>query len=65
MVGSSDDAPTPPVALVAGRDSPEGFTFQLGRRTSRSRGLVFRRFLEQAVANGSVSEADVTYGYDW
>jgi transposase-like protein len=43
----------------------EEFTFRFNRRTSRSRGLVFRRLLEQAVATNPVTEADVTEGYDW
>ena len=43
----------------------EEFTFRFNRRTSRSRGLVFRRLIEQAVTTGPVTEADVTYGYDW
>jgi len=43
----------------------EEFTFRFNRRTSRSRGLVFRRLIEQAVATGPVTEAEVTYGYDW
>jgi len=43
----------------------EEFTFRFNRRTSRSRGLVFRRLLEQAVATQPVTEADVTDGYDW
>lgn len=43
----------------------EEFTFRFNRRTSRSRGLVFRRLLEQAVLTGPVTEADVTKGYDW
>jgi len=43
----------------------EEFTFRFNRRTSRSRGLVFRRLLEQAVVTGPVTEADVTHGYDW
>jgi transposase-like protein len=43
----------------------EEFTFRFNRRTSRSRGLVFRRLLEQAVVTGPVSESDVTSGYDW
>ena len=42
----------------------EEFTFRFNRRTSRSRGLVFRRLLEQAVATGPVTESDVTGGYD-
>lgn len=43
----------------------EEFTFRFNRRTSRSRGLVFRRLLEQAVVTRPVTEADVTDGYDW
>ena len=38
----------------------EEFTFRFNRRTSRSRGLVFRRLLEQAVVTGPVTEADLT-----
>ncbi len=43
----------------------EEYTFRFNRRTSRSRGLVFRRLLEQAVATGPVTEADVAHGYEW
>ena len=43
----------------------EEFTFRFNRRTSRSRGLVFRRLLEQIVATGHVTEADVKNGYFW
>ena len=43
----------------------EEFTFRFNRRTSRSRGLVFRRLIEQAVATGPVTEAEVTHGYGW
>jgi transposase-like protein len=43
----------------------EEFTFRFNRRTSKSRGLVFRRLMEQAVITGPVTEADVTFGYDW
>ena len=43
----------------------EEFTFRFNRRTSRSRGLVFRRLLEQAVVTEPITEDDVTYGYDW
>lgn len=43
----------------------EEFTFRFNRRTSRSRGLIFRRLLEQAAVTNPVTEADVTYGYDW
>jgi transposase-like protein len=43
----------------------EEFTFRFNRRTSRSRGFLFRRLLEQAVVTGPITEADVTHGYDW
>ena len=43
----------------------EEFAFRFNRRTSRSRGLLFRRLIEQAVATGPVIEAEVTHGYDW
>lgn len=43
----------------------EEFTFRFNRRPSRSRGLVFRRLIEQAVVTGPVIAADVTHGYDW
>lgn len=43
----------------------EEFTFRFNRRSSRSRGLVFRRLLEQAVVTGPVIEKDVTGGYNW
>jgi transposase-like protein len=43
----------------------EEFTFRFNRRTSRSRGLVFRRLLERAVATDPVTESDVTHGYNW
>ena len=43
----------------------EEFTFRFNRRTSKSRGLVFRRLLERAVATGPVTEIDVTHGYNW
>ena len=43
----------------------EEFTFRFNRRTSFSRGLVFRRLLEQAVVMGPVTEAKITHGYDW
>ena len=43
----------------------EEFTFRFNRRTSRSRGLVFRRLLEQAADTGPVTEADVAHGYPW
>jgi hypothetical protein len=43
----------------------EEFTFRFNRRASRSRGLVFRRLMEQAVVAAPVTEAEVTFGYDW
>ena len=43
----------------------EEFTFRFNRRTSRSRGLLFRRLLEQAVVTGPIAEVDVTHDYDW
>jgi transposase-like protein len=43
----------------------EEFAFRFNRRTSRNRGLVFRRLLEQAAVTGPITEADVTNGYDW
>ena len=43
----------------------EEYTFRFNRRTSRSRGLVFRRLLEQAVVTAPITEKDVTHGYDW
>lgn len=43
----------------------EEFTFRFNRRTSGSRGLVFRRLLERAVATAPVTECDVTHGYNW
>lgn len=41
----------------------EEFTFRFNRRTSRSRGLVFRRLLEQAMVTGPVTEAEAACGY--
>lgn len=43
----------------------EEFTFRFNRRTSRCRGLVFRRLLEQAVATKPLTEADIAKGYAW
>ena len=43
----------------------EEFTFRFNRRTSRSRGLVFRRLIEQAVATAPVTDTKVTHGYSW
>jgi transposase-like protein len=43
----------------------EEFTFRFNRRTSKSRGLIFRRLLEQSVAVGPITEDDVKHGYNW
>lgn len=43
----------------------EEFTFRFNRRSSKSRGLVFHRLMEQAVHTKPVAESDVTYGYNW
>ena len=43
----------------------EEFTFRFNRRSSKSRGLLFRRLIERAVVTGPVTESDVTHGYDW
>ena len=43
----------------------EEFTFRFNRRTSRSRGLVFRRLIHQAAVTGPITEANVTNGYNW
>jgi transposase-like protein len=42
----------------------EDFTFRFNRRTSRSRGLVFRRLLEQAVVTEPVTKDDVVRKLD-
>jgi len=43
----------------------EEFTFRFNRRTSRSRGLVFRRLLEQAVTTVPIIEPEIAHGFDW
>ena len=43
----------------------EEFTFRYNRRSSRSRGLVFRRLLEQAVVTGPIIETEVAHGFNW
>jgi transposase-like protein len=43
----------------------EEFTFRFNRRTSHSRGHLFRRLLEQAVATPPVTEEDILHGYKW
>lgn len=43
----------------------EEFTFRFNRRTSRSRGLVFCRLLQQAVNTGAIIEPDIAHGFDW
>jgi transposase-like protein len=42
----------------------EEFTFRFNRRTSDSRGLVFHRLIQQIVATGPVTEAEITHGYN-
>jgi len=41
----------------------EEFTFRFNRRTSSSRGQLFRRLLEQAVSTQPVTQADTLHGY--
>jgi transposase-like protein len=41
----------------------EEYTFRWNRRSSRSRGLLFRRLLEQAVATGPVTAEALRHGY--
>jgi transposase-like protein len=43
----------------------EEFTFRFNRRKSCSRGLVFRRLMEQAMVTEPITEAEVTFGYNW
>ena len=43
----------------------EEFTFRCNRRSSRSRGLVFRRLLEQAVVTGPIIETEIAHGFNW
>lgn len=43
----------------------EEFSFRFNRRTSRSRGLVFRRLLEQAVITSPIIEPEIAHGFDW
>jgi len=43
----------------------EEFTFRFNRRTSLSRGLVFRRLLEQSVVTGPVVRDKIAHGYEW
>ena len=43
----------------------EEYTFRFNRRTSKSRGLLFRRLLEQAVITSPTTANDITNGYNW
>lgn len=43
----------------------EEYTFRFNRRASRSRGLVFRRLLEQSVVTKPLVEANIAKGYSW
>jgi hypothetical protein len=42
----------------------EEFTFRFNRRTSRRRGLVFYRLLEQLAVTDQVTEKHLIHGYD-
>ena len=43
----------------------EEFTFRFNRRSSHSRGLVFRRLLEHAVVTEPIVETKIAHGFDW
>lgn len=43
----------------------EEFTFRFNRRASSSRGLVFRRLLEQAVVTEPIIGTEIAHGFDW
>jgi len=43
----------------------EALTFRFNRRNSRSRGLVFRRLIEQAVVAGPLTVPELTFDCDW
>ena len=43
----------------------EEFTFRFNRRTSSSRGQLFRRLLKQAAVTSPVTQADTRHGYQW
>jgi transposase-like protein len=43
----------------------EEYTFRFNRRTSHSRGQLFRHLLEQAVSTHPVTETDLLHGYPW
>jgi hypothetical protein len=43
----------------------EEYTFRFNRRKSGSRGLLFRRLLEQVVVTTPVTSIDIIHGYDW
>lgn len=43
----------------------EEFTFRFNRRKSLSRGLVFRRLLEQVVVTEPVIRSEIAHGYNW
>ena len=43
----------------------EEFTFRFNRRTSTSRGLLFRRLLEQSVFREPIIESKISHGFDW
>ena len=41
----------------------EEYTFRFNRRNSRSRGLVFKRLIEQSLATKPITQADIVGGY--
>ena len=43
----------------------EEFTFRFNRRMSISRGMLFRRLLEQSVIKDPIIESKITHGFDW
>jgi transposase-like protein len=43
----------------------EEFTFRFNHRTSHSRGQLFHRLMEQAIATSPVTQEDTLHGYPW
>jgi len=43
----------------------EALTFRFNSRNSSSRGLVFRRLIEQGVVAGPLTAAELTFDCDW
>ena len=59
--------PSCKIASTQWNESRGRLTFRFNRRTSKSRGLLFRRLLEQAVVTSPATMADIihVYDYDW